>query len=293
MLHTLEQLLPAISLGGIYASLALALVMIYKSTGHVNLAQGEMATISTFVAWSLLQAGVPIWPAFGLTLVIAAVFGAGLERLVVRPFKAQPEAIVVTVFVGLFVLLNSVSGGVWGYTARPFPSAFPDGAVELAGGLRVKWHLLGSMLVSAGVLSAMFLFFRFTATGLSMRGAADNPASSRLLGIRTDRMLGLGWAISGVVGAVAGIMMAPITFLDPHMMTGPLVFFFAAALLGGMTSPLGAVIGGYVIGFIEVLIANFVPHGNELRMASALSIIVAVLLLRPQGLLGTRIVRRV
>jgi branched-chain amino acid transport system permease protein len=293
MLHALEQMLPAISLGGIYASLALALVMIYKSTGHVNLAQGEMATISTFVAWSLLQAGVPIWPAFGLTLVIAAIFGAALERLVLRPFKAQPEAIVVTVFVGLFVFLNSVSGGVWGYTARPFPSAFPDGAIEVAGGMRVKWHLLGSMLVSAGVLGAMFLFFRFTTTGLCMRGAADNPVSSRLLGIRTDRMLGLGWAISGVVGAVAGIMMAPITFLDPHMMTGPLVFFFAAALLGGLTSPLGAVIGGYVIGFIEVLIANYVPHGNELRTASALSIIVAVLLLRPQGLLGNRIVRRV
>lgn len=292
MTATIELLLPAISLGGIYASLALALVMIYKSTGHVNLAQGEMATISAFVAWTLMEAGLPVWPALLLTLAASAVFGVAIERVLVRPFKNQPEAVIVTVFVGLFVLLNSLSGGLWGFTPRPFPSPFGGGVLEV-GGVSIKWHVIGSMLVSVAVLGTMFLFFRFTALGLAMRGAADNPASSRLLGVRTDRMLALGWGLSGAVGAIAGVMMAPITFLDPHMMTGPLVFFFAAALLGGLSSPLGAVVGGYAIGVLEVSIANYVPHGNELRTASALAIIVAVLLLRPQGLLGTRLVRRV
>jgi branched-chain amino acid transport system permease protein len=292
MLQAIEQMLPAVVLGGIYASMALALVMIYKSTGHVNLAQGEMATISTFVAWSLLQAGLPMPIAAAGCLVFGGAFGCALE-FGVRRFKGQPETVVVTVFIGLLILLNAVSGGIWGHTARPFPSPFPDGAVILAGVLPVKWHLLGAMLTSVVVLTAMFLFFQLTSTGLAMRGAADNPASSRLLGIGTDRMLSLGWGMSGVVGAVAGIMMAPITFLDPHMMTGPLVFFFAAALFGGITSPIGAVAGGYAIGFMEVAIANYVPHGNELRTAGALSVIVAVLLLRPQGLLGTLRLRRV
>jgi branched-chain amino acid transport system permease protein len=291
MSNVVEQMLPAVSLGGIYASMALALVMIYKSTGHVNLAQGEMATISTFVAWSLLQAGVPMPVTIALCLVFGAIFGSVLE-FGVRKFKGRPEAVVVTVFVGLFILLNSLSGWLWGHAARPFPSPFPEGAL-IVGGIPVKWHLLGSMVTSIAVLTCMFLFFRFTSMGLAMRGAADNPASSRLLGIGTDRMLSLGWALSGVVGAVAGIMMAPITFLDPHMMTGPLVFFFAAALFGGITSPVGAVVGGYAIGFMEVAIANHVPHGNELRTAGALSVIVAMLLLRPQGLFGTLQLRRV
>ncbi|GAA4338340.1 branched-chain amino acid ABC transporter permease [Variovorax defluvii] len=288
----IEQTLIALSKGGIYANLALALVMTYKSSGQVNFAQGEMATVATFIAWSLAQAGLPLWLAIALAVVCAGAMGLVLERVVIRPFRRQPVAIMVTVSVGLFIALNSLSGWLWSYEARPFASPFPDRAVEL-GGVMVRWHALGAMAVSTFMLLAMFAFFRWTKLGLAMRGAAANDASARLLGIHVDRMIGLGWATAAMVGAVAGIMMAPFTFLDPHMMSGPLIFFFAAALLGGISSPLGAVAGGYAVGLLELAVVQFVPKGNELRTTLAMALIVAVLLLRPQGLFGARVVHRV
>lgn len=293
MEFAIEQLITALSKGGLYASLALALVMTYKATGQVNFAQGEMATVSTFFAWTLTQHGLPPAAAIAGALVFAAVLGFLLERWLIRPFRQQPVSVVVTVTVGLFIALNSLSGWIWGYTARPFPTPFPEGAWSLGETLKVRWHTLGAMAVSVAVLAAMFCFFRFTRTGLAMRGSAANPASGRLLGIGVDRMRGFGWALASAVGAIAGMMMAPFTFLDPHMMSGPLIFFFAAALLGGISSPLGAVAGGYAIGLIEVVAANAIPSGNELRTTVALVVIVAVLVLRPQGLLGQVEVHRV
>jgi branched-chain amino acid transport system permease protein len=289
----LEQFITALSIGGIYAGFALALVMVYKSTGHVNFAQGEMAMVSTFVAWSLMQYGLPLWLAFFLTVLFSIIMGMLLERFVIRPFALQPASVIVTVFVGVFITLNSLAGWIWGFTARPFTSPFPNAPLAVTADLAVRWHTLGSIIVSGVVLLLMFCFFRFTPLGLAMRGAADNPASSRLLGINVNRMLAFGWALAAVIGAIAGIMMAPYTFLDPHMMAGPLIFYFAAALLGGITSPLGAVVGGYAIGLMEVLVSNTIPHGNEFRTTFALAIIIAVLLFRPQGLLGTVIVKRV
>lgn len=293
MEFAIEQFITAISKGGLYASLALALVMTYKATGQVNFAQGEMATISTFVAWTAVSHGMPVWLAIAAALAFSAVMGFGLERWLIRPFRQQPVSVVVTVTVGLFIALNSIAGWIWGYTARPFPSPFSDGTLALGETLKVRWHTLGAMAVSVAVLVLMFLFFRFTRTGLAMRGAAANPASGRLLGIAVDRMRGFGWALASAVGAIAGIMMAPFTFLDPHMMSGPLIFFFAAALLGGISSPPGAVVGGYAIGLVEMLAANLIPSGNELRTTVALVVIVAVLVLRPQGLLGKLEVHRV
>ena len=288
----LEQLVTGLSKGGIYASLALALVMTYKSTGHVNFAQGEMATMSTFIAWSLANLGLAPWLAIGGAVAASGLMGWALERVAVRPLRRQPATVVVTVLVGTFIVLNSMTGWIWGYTARPYPSPFSDQLLAVTDTLRFRWHAVGSIAMSIAMLLLMFAFFRFTSLGLAMRGAACNQASSRLLGIPVDRMMGLGWALSAMVGALAGIMMAPFTFLDPHMMAGPLIFFFAAALFGGISSPLGAVIGGYAVGLIEVTVANAVPNGNELRTTVALAIIVLVLLFRPNGLLGEVTVKR-
>lgn len=293
MVFILEQFFTALSKGGIYASLALALVMTYKATGHVNFAQGEMATLSTFLAWSLVTSGVPYWLAMLITVAVSGVFGLSLERLSVRPFRQRSPTVIVTVSVGLFIALNSLCGWIWGYEARPFPSPFSDAHLEVVQGVRIRWHAVGAIAVSTCMLGLMFVFFRFTKAGLAMRGAASNQASSRLLGINVDRVMGAGWAVSAMVGAVAGMMMAPFTFLDPHMMAGPLIFFFAAALLGGISSPLGAVVGGYSIAFFELIVANALPSGNELRTTFALLVIVLILLLRPHGILGQVTAKRV
>jgi branched-chain amino acid transport system permease protein len=284
----LLQVLAGLSNGGIYASLALALVMIYQATHLVNFAQGEMAMFATYIAWSLVNAGLGYWPAFFLTVGIAFVLGVLLERLVIRPVENAPVLAVVVVFIGLLVILNSIAGWIFSYTIKSFPSPFP-------GALGIRYmspHQVGALIVTLVVLALLYLFFRFTPLGLAMRAAAQNPVSSRLVGIRVGWMLALGWGLAAAVGAVAGMMVAPIVYLDPNMMAGILLYAFAAALLGGIDSPGGAVVGGLVVGVLENLLGAFVI-GNELKLVVALVLIVGVLLVRPSGFFGSVQVTRV
>ncbi|MBC7481465.1 MAG: branched-chain amino acid ABC transporter permease, partial [Rhizobacter sp.] len=227
----LHQVLSGLATGGIYASVALALVMIYQATHLVNFAQGELAMFSTYIAWSLMQAGMPYWAAFFITVAIAFVLGVLIERVIVQPVENAPILSVVIVFIGLLVILNSVAGWIFSYTIKPFPSPFP--AEPLFGNSYVSSHELGSIGVTLVVLALVFMFFRFTPLGLAMRAAAQNPVSSRLVGIRVGWMLALGWGLASAIGAVAGIMVAPTVFLEPNMMSGILLYAFAAALLGG------------------------------------------------------------
>jgi branched-chain amino acid transport system permease protein len=284
----LLQVLAGLSNGGIYASLALALVMIYQATHLVNFAQGEMAMFATYIAWSLINAGLGYWPAFLLTVGIAFVLGVLIERLVIRPVENAPVLAVVVVFIGLLVILNSIAGWIFSYTIKSFPSPFP-------GALGIRYmspHQVGALLVTLLVLALLYLFFRFTPLGLAMRAAAQNPVSSRLVGIRVGWMLALGWGLAAAIGAVAGMMVAPIVYLDPNMMAGILLYAFAAALLGGIDSPGGAVVGGLVVGVLENLLGAFVI-GNELKLVVALVLIVGVLLVRPSGFFGSVQVTRV
>ena len=284
----LFQVLAGLATGGIYASLALALVMIYQATHLVNFAQGEMAMFATYIAWSLLNAGVPYWAAFLLTVAFAFVFGVLIERIVIRPVENAPVLAVVVVFIGLLVILNSVAGWIFSYTIKSFPSPFPA-----ALGIRyMSPHQVGALAVTLVVLALLYVFFRFTPLGLAMRAAAQNPVSSRLVGIRVGWMLALGWGLAAAVGAVAGMMVAPIVYLDPNMMSGILLYAFAAALLGGIDSPGGAVLGGLVVGVLENLLGAFVI-GNELKLVVALVLIVGVLLVRPSGFFGSVQVSRV
>ena len=284
----LLQVLAGLATGGIYASLALALVMIYQATHLVNFAQGEMAMFATYIAWSLVNAGMGYWQTFLLTVLIAFVLGVLIERVVIRPVENAPVLAVVVVFIGLLVILNSVAGWIFTYTIKSFPSPFPP-----ALGIRyMSPHQVGALLVTLIVLALLYLFFRFTPLGLAMRAAAQNPVSSRLVGIRVGWMLALGWGLAAAVGAVAGMMVAPIVYLDPNMMSGILLYAFAAALLGGIDSPGGAVVGGLVVGVLENLLGAFVI-GNELKLVVALVLIVGVLLVRPSGFFGSVQVSRV
>jgi branched-chain amino acid transport system permease protein len=279
----LHQVLAGLATGGIYASLALALVMIYQATHLVNFAQGEMAMFCTYIAWSLINAGVPYWAAFFLTVGIAFVLGVAIERIVIRPVQNAPVLGIVVVFIGLLVILYSIAGWIYSYTIKTFPSPFP--AEPLFGIRYMSPHQIGAIGVTLVVLLLLYVFFRFTPLGLAMRAAAQNPVSARLVGIRVGWMLALGWGLASAIGAIAGMMVAPIVYLDPGMMGGVLLYAFAAALLGGIENPAGAVAGGFIVGVAENVLGSFVI-GNELKLLVALVLIVGVLLVKPSGIFG-------
>ncbi len=286
----LHQIFSGLANGIIYGSVALALVMIYQATHHINFAQGEMATFSTFVAWALIQAGWSYWGAFFFTVVISFVGGVVVQRAVLRPLEKAPVLTNVIVFIGLLLIFNALSGWIFDHTIKAFASPFPkDSALASR---YFSAHQLGSAGVLLVVLLCLFGFFRFTPLGLAMRAAAQNPDSARLVGIRVSWMLALGWGLAAAIGAVAGMMVAPVVFLDPNMMSGILLYGFAAALLGGIDNPVGAVIGGLVVGVLENLLGAYVI-GTELKLSVALVLIVATLTLRPDGLFGKRVVTRV
>jgi branched-chain amino acid transport system permease protein len=285
----LHQVLSGLATGGIYASLALALVMIYQSTNHINFAQGEMAMFSTYLAWTMVDAGVSWWIAFVITVLASFVLGMIIERVIIRPVEHSPILTVVIVFIGLLIILNSVAGWIYSYTIKSFPSPFPAEAVF--GGL-MSAHELGAIAVTLVVLVLLYVFFRFTPLGLAMRAVAQNPTSSRLVGIRVGWMLALGWGLAAAIGAIAGMMVAPIVYLDPNMMSGVLLYAFAAALLGGIDNPVGAVLGGFIVGVLENVMGAFVI-GTELKLTVALIVIIAVLLVKPTGLFGRVFVTRV
>jgi branched-chain amino acid transport system permease protein len=286
----IHQVLAGLATGGIYASLALALVMIYQATHLVNFAQGELAMFCTYLAWSLINAGFAYWPAFLLTVVLAFVLGVVIERVVIRPVENAPVLAVVVVFIALLVILNSITGWIYSYTIKTFPSPFP--AEPLFGNKYMSSHEIGAIGVTLVVLLLVYAFFRFTPLGLAMRAAAQNPVSAKLVGIRVGWMLALGWGLAAAIGAVAGMLVAPIVFLDPNMMGGILLYAFAAALVGGVDNPGGAVFGGFLVGVLENVLGAFVI-GNELKLAVALVLIIGVLVVKPTGFFGTVHVTRV
>ena len=285
-----HQIIAGIATGGIYASVALALVMIYQATHHVNFAQGEMATLSTFIALSFIQAGFPYWVAFLATVVVSFGIGVAVERLLMRPVQHAPVLTHVGVFIGMLLIVGNMTGWIFGYTTKVFPTPFTAEGL-LFGGL-VSAHELGSTAVTLAVLILVWLFFKFTPLGLAMRAAAYNPASARLVGISVGWMLALGWGLAAAIGAVAGMMVAPVVFLDPNMMLGILLYAFAGALLGGIDNPGGAVAGGFAVGVLENLAGAYVV-GTELKLTVALAIIVGVLVVKPSGLFGRVVFSRV
>src|SRR5881409_3271810 len=273
-----NQVLAGIATGAIYACMALAVVMIYQAIDHLNFAQGEMAMFSTFISWQLMQWGIPYWWAFLATLIISFAGGIVIERLLFKPLAKAPVLTNVAGFIALFAIVNSVAGLIWDFTIKQYPTPFGSSP------------FLGSQLL----LILLFIFFQYTRMGLAMRAAASLPESARLVGINTSWMIALGWGMASAIGAVAGVLIAPVVFLEPNMMLGTLIYGFAAAVLGGLTSPLGAVVGGFLVGVFENLAGTYIPGvGNELKLPIALALIITVLVFKPAGLLGRPIVKRV
>jgi branched-chain amino acid transport system permease protein len=287
-----SQVAAGIATGAIYACMALAIVMIFQAIDHLNFAQGEMATLSVFISWQLIQWGVPYWASFVATVLISFGGGIAIERTLFKPLAKAPALTNIAGFVALFAIINSLSGMTWDWTVKRYPTPF--GTSPFMGSTLISNHQAGVILVTFLLLLALLLFFRFTRIGLAMRAAALMPESARLVGIRTGWMSALGWGMAAAVGAIGGMLIAPIVFLEPNMMGGVLIYGFAAAVLGGLTSPLGAVVGGFVVGVFENMIATYLPGvGNELKLPAALVLIVTVLVVKPTGLFGRRLMKRV
>jgi branched-chain amino acid transport system permease protein len=288
-----QQLAAGIREGAIYAGLALAIVIIYRSTRVINFAQGEMATFTTFIAWSLMNHGLSFWTAFPIVLAIAFVGGVSIERIVIRPVENASVLTIVIVTLGLALLLNGLMSVIWGGQNRQFHGPFSTRTIDV-GGVPISVQDIGIVATSLALVGLLALFFRYTKLGLALRAAAGNRESSRLVGVRVGWMMALGWGIAAVLGAVSGMMIAPVVFLDPNMMQTILLYAFAAAVLGGLDSPVGAVVGGILLGVTITLLGRYVDFiGSTLKLPAALLLILVLLLVRPGGLFGKVAVRRV
>lgn len=286
-------MLNGVGSGAIYASLGLALVLIYRTTNIANFAQGEMATFSAFLAWQLNNWGLPLaWAILGAVL-LSIVLGAVVYVAVVRPVQYKDELTIIIVTLGLFLAFNSASGAIWGFLQKPLPSPFPDQAWTI-GSLRIGAELVGIVFVLMAIVAGLFLLFQRTRLGMALRAAASNAESAQLVGIPFTRMMTVGWGMAAALGAVSGVLVAPRLTLDPNMMGTVIIYAFAAAVVGGLTSYLGAVVGGVVVGVSQSLSTAFLPSlGSDLQIIVPLLLIVVVLIAKPEGLFGKAVVVRV
>jgi branched-chain amino acid transport system permease protein len=289
-----QQVVAGLGSGAIYAALALALVLIHRATGVINFAQGEMAMFTTYIAWTLTaNHGWSYWPAFAATLLFAFVLGVGIHRVVIHPVERSSVLTVVIMTIGLVLTFNGLASLIWSAEIRAFPSPFPNETWRL-GGVAISQQDVGTFGIVVVLVVLLWAFFQFTKLGLALRASALNPEASRLVGVRVGWMLGIGWGLAAMLGAVAGMLAAPTIFLDPNMMQATLIYAFAAAVLGGIDSPFGAVAGGLLLGVGLNVIGAYVDFvGADLRLPVALLIILVVLLVRPAGLFGKTIARRV
>jgi len=295
----MQQIVSGLASGGIYALLALALVIIHRSTGVINFAQGEMATLSAYICFALIaHHGWSYWPAFVATLVLSFAGGVVTHRLVIRPVERGSVLRVVIVTIGLLIAINGFIIWQWSGEPQRLESPFGTGTFTI-GGVAISNHDVGTIAVALGIVLLLWGLFQFTKVGLALRAVAVNPEESRLVGVRVTWMLALGWGLAATLGAVAGTLTAPTVGLDPQMMQAILIYAFAAAVLGGIDSPVGAVVGGLLLGVILNLLSYLSQYGifdwfsEELRLPMALLVILVVLLVRPAGLFGRTEVKRV
>ncbi|MFN0090920.1 MAG: branched-chain amino acid ABC transporter permease [Acidimicrobiales bacterium] len=309
----LQRCFDGITNGAIYGSLALALVIIYRSTGLLNFAQGEMATFATYVALVLhtpqspvlkgtglasLLPGTPwpIWASILGAMAFAFAFGVVVERTVIRPLEGRSAIAVVSVSLGVFLTINALVEQWWRPIPRAFPSVFPNEPDDylLVAGARLRWERLGIWLTLLAVLAVLYPIMRYSKIGLAFRAVSSNREMSALMGIRVSRTVMLGWGLAAAIGALSGSLVANSVLLEPNMMVRLLIYSFAAATLGGLDSPGGAILGGLLVGVAQTMIGGYVGFiGSEFSLVTALVVIMVVLLVRPTGLFGTRRVERV
>jgi branched-chain amino acid transport system permease protein len=297
MQQFVQQVVAGLAEGSVFGSLALALVLIYKATEVINFAQGEMAMFTTYICWALLGHNTWHWWAFFATLGIAFVGGIGIYAVVIAPLQRAGILTVVMATIALLVIFNGLATWIWKPQLVFFPSPFPFSSWTI-GGVHIAKSDVYTFLLVLACVGVLWAFFRFTKLGLAMRAGALNPAAARLLGVRTAVLLALGWGFAAALGAVSGMMIAPnisvSAGLQPSLMQAVLVYAFAAAVLGGLDSPIGAIVGGLVLGVGLNLLGAYVGFVKpELHLPLALAVLLVVLLVRPAGLLGKVTVRRV
>jgi branched-chain amino acid transport system permease protein len=280
-----------LAMGGLYGLLALALVVIYRSSRLINFAQGELAMLSVYLCLSFLK-HANAWVAVPLALMVAFVVGALLELILLRRFKDGRDLNAVIVTVGMFTVINSVVLWLYGPIQKSFPSPFGEGVTQVAG-VGLSNQSIGAFLTALVVILLLFGIFQFTRIGLALRGVSQNWLAARVVGIPVERMFSFGWGISAVLGAIAGMLVAPKIFVFPSMMQNILVYSFAAAIVGGLESPTGAMVGGLLVGVIESLAAAWPPIGNDLKTVVAMGVLVVVLAIKPTGIFGRRKARKV
>lgn len=252
-------LLSGVATGMVFAAVALGLVLISRATGVINFAQGAMAMFTTFLAYSLLEQGIGYWPAFVAALAMGLVFGALVERTLMRPLQGKSPLNPVIVTIGLLIVLEGVAGSIWGNTSRGFPAALSQKGLVI-GTTHVAFSpfdvfTVGAVLVLVAAIGALF---RWTDVGLRMRAGAFAPEVARLLGVRVDRLYTLGWALACAAGALAGLLVAPISSFSPYYMDLYLIYGFVAAVLGGLVSPVGALVGGLVTGLATSFTGGYI-----------------------------------
>lgn len=285
MVILLQNILGGLSAGSLYGLAALGLTAVFKTTGLVNFAQGDMAMVSTFIAFTLLTAlGMPYSIVFLLAIVFAALFGAALERGLIRPQLRKPHVSQIMVTLGLSMILNGLAGLTWGFEPQPFKAPLGSEPIRFAG-LAVSKNSLLIFAVAAVLMLAMYLFFKYTLAGIALRATAQNASAARLMGIPIGAVFSLSWAVAGILSAVAGILVAPSTTLDPNFMAEVAIKAFAGGILGGFNSLPGAVVGGLFLGVLENLVAGYIS--TEMKSVFAFSLILLVLVIRPYGLLGS------
>ncbi|MBG7603880.1 MAG: branched-chain amino acid ABC transporter permease [Actinobacteria bacterium] len=292
----LERFVNGLADGSIYALLALALVVVFRSTGQLNFAQGEIGTMGAFFVSTLTLTGLPVWLSIGFAMVLGFLVSAGVERIVVRPIEHRNPGAVIVALIGVFLAVNQIVAMIWGVDARSLPSVFPDDADDFVtiGGAPIRIARLGIIGVLIVVLFLLWLMFNKTKVGLAMRAVANNQESSNLVGIRVGSILVVGWGLAGAIGVLAAAMLAPSAGLTGTLMLGPFLLASVAAVLGGLDSPVGAVVGGLIIGLTEAFIVGYVDFlGADMLFPVMLVILLVVLLLRPSGLFGSERVERV
>jgi branched-chain amino acid transport system permease protein len=289
-----QQTVAGLAQGAVYASLALALVLIYRATEVINFAQGEMAMLSVYIAYQLMQWGLSYWEAFPVTLVVSFVLGLVVQVALIRPVQHKSVIAVVIVTVGLFILIDGLVNWRWGGAIRFMTPPFGE-KVYHAGGIAFARQDVGTLLLTLLSVCLLWVFFQATKLGLGMRASAVRPAAAALAGVRVDRMLAIGWGLAAVLGAVAGLMAEPAQIvLQPSLMQPILLYAFAAAVLGGLESPVGAVIGGLALGIFLNLVGQYLHFvTSELRLPFAFAVLLVVLLVKPSGIFGRRSVRKV
>ncbi|MCW2839047.1 MAG: transporter permease [Aeromicrobium sp.] len=293
MTDLLQLLVSGLASGSIYGALALAIVFVFRSTGVVNFSQGELAMISTFVTLGLYKAGAPLVIAIIGSMVISFVLGAAIERVLIRPVQGRSEHAPSIITLGLFLGLSGIAGWIWGLDPETFPGMFPERSLEV-GSVRLSYTSLGIIAVLLATVAVLYVFFERTRLGLMMKAAASNPATSRLAGVPVSRLLMCGWGVASAVGALAGALIAQSVYVSPSMMVAVIIYALAAAALGGLSSPVGAVVGGWIIGVAEAVVSDRVGFiGGDLKIVVPLVIIFAVLLVKPTGLFGAKEVSRV